>query len=189
MQLRTELAATVLGFVTLNLLLVFTAIGLFVRMSPVIERILQRNDATIVAAEEVLESLARASSAPILEADVGRIRSALQRARDNITEPGERQVLIAIEEQLEPALAGEKDARPLLVDQVHELIAINRTAMREVDREAQRLGKAGAWAAAFMGLTSLALCLFLTRSLARRVVWPVRELRDTLIAACAECKK
>lgn len=183
MQLRTELAATVVGFVALNLLLVFTAIGLFARMGPAIERILQRNDASIVAAEEVLETLAVGAGAPVQEREIAAIRQAIGRARGNITEVGEERVLDAIEASLQPALAGAPDARRALVARVHELIAVNRAAMQEVDRDAQHIGSAGAWVAAFVGLLSLALSLFLTRSLARRVLLPVGELRATLAAA------
>ncbi|MBL9079213.1 MAG: hypothetical protein JNL08_17050 [Planctomycetes bacterium] len=185
MPLRTELAATVLGFVLLNLLLVFTAIGLFGRMGPAIDRILQRNDASIGAAEEVLEALARSGDGAVDAAETGRIRAALDRARGNLTEAGEQPALEAVERELPAALAGDAAARQALVARVHDLIAINRAAMRDVDRDAQRLGKAGAWAAALVGLLSLALSLFLTRSLGQRVVLPVLELRDTLRAVRA----
>lgn len=183
MQLRTELAATVLGFVALNLLLVFAAIGLFVRMGPAIERIILRNDTTIVAAEEILDVLARSPADPVPGPDRQRTARALARARNNITEEGEEPILASIAAHLDSALAGEREARTTLIDDLGRLVAINRAAIRKVDRDAQRLGRAGAWAAAFVGLASLAMSLFLTRSLGSRVVRPIRELRDVLRAA------
>ena len=183
MRLRTEMAATIIGFVAINLLLILAAIGLFVRMGPAIDRILRRNDASIVAAEAIVEVLARTGHNPIAAPDRAGIRAAVARAQDNITEPGEAEVLQGMQAALPGALIGETDARQALIDQLHQLIAINRTAMRQVDQSAQSLGNAGAWTAMFVGLITLALSLFLTRSLGRRVVYPVQELRETLASA------
>ncbi len=183
MRLRTELAGGVLAFLTLDLLLVFAATGLFVRMGPAIERILTRNDATIAAAEDVLETLARAGSAGLAEAQRARVHAALARAHANVTEPGETEVLDGIDRVVAVALDGDKAARTVLLDRVRELIAINRTAMRQADLDAQRLGTAGAWAASFVGLATVAFGLFLTRTLDRRVVRPIAEIGETLRAA------
>lgn len=185
MQLRTELAAVVLGFAAVVLLLAFSAIGLFVRMGPAIDRILTRNDATIVAAEDILEALAASDGAALDTASRDKTHAAITRARENITEPGEQPILDAIDRHLEAALGGDREARRRLLSDVEQLIEVNRAAMREVDRDAQRLGRAGAWVAAGIGLGSLALCLLLSRSLGRRVVRPMRDLRVTLEAARA----
>ncbi|MCA8943248.1 MAG: hypothetical protein KDB80_11865 [Planctomycetes bacterium] len=183
MRLQAELAAVVLGYVAMNLLLVFAAIGLFVRMGPAIEGILLRNDATIVAAEDVLEVLARTSTSTVDTLDRERIAAALTRASNNITESGEAPVIVSIEANVEPALEGDAEARTALVSDLRSLIAINRNAMRAVDEEAQRLGSAGAWAAAFVGFVSLGLCLLLGRNLGNRIVRPILELRQVLAAA------
>lgn len=183
MQLRTELAATVLGFMAINLLLVFTAIGLFMRMGPAIDRILKRNDATIMAAEEILAILAHTGSARVDQPDRDRVRAAIDRARNNITESGEQPALDRIQDRLQRALDADAGARIYVVEQLRGLIAINRSAMKSVDQDAQHLGRAGAWAAAFVGLSTLALSVFLTRSLGHRVARPIQELRDTLVAS------
>jgi len=182
MRLQGELAVVVLGFVALNLLLVFAAIGLFVRMGPAIERILLRNDATIVTAEEILEVLARNPTGPASTTDRERVAVALDRASNNITEGGEEPVIDSIKEYIEPVLEGHEEHRGALVEGLHELVAINRAAMRSVDRDAQRLGTAGAWVASFVGLASLGLTVFLSRSLGSRIVRPILELRQVLLA-------
>jgi methyl-accepting chemotaxis protein len=184
MQLRTELAATILSFLALVLLLAFTAIGLLVRMGPAIEDILRRNDVTIVAAEEVLGILAAHPGQALEEPERAKVEAAIQRMRDNLTEPGEEKVVAAIGQRLQDAAAStDGTARIALVDELGALLAINRAAMRRADADAQRLGLAGAWAAAFVGIAALVLGLYLTRSLGRRVVRPIRELQDVLQAA------
>ena len=148
MRLRTELAATVFGFLALNCLLAFAAIGLFGRMGPAIERILERNDATIAAAEDLLTTLAQAPLGPLDAAAEAALEAALLRAQGNITEPGEGPVLQRIEQVMPQAVAGKAEARQALTVEIRELIRINRDAMLTVDRQAQRLGRSGAWAAA-----------------------------------------
>jgi len=183
MKLQTELTAVILGCVALNLILALAAISLFLRMGPAIERILLRNDSTIVACEEILEVMARTEDAGVTDADRDHIDAAIRRTRDNITEEGEGPAIEAIAEGVGPALGGDADARRALVDDLHDLIAINRGAMRSADQEAHRLGRAGAWVAAFVGLASLALSLFLCRGLGARIVRPILELRQVLVAA------
>ncbi|MFM1872284.1 MAG: hypothetical protein RL398_1706 [Planctomycetota bacterium] len=182
MHLRTELAATVFGFLALNCLLAFAAIGLFGRMGPAIERILERNDATIAAAEDLLTTLAQAPVGPLDAAAEAAIEAAVLRAQGNITEPGEGPVLQRIEEVLPAVVAGKPEARQALTGEVRELIRINREAMLSVDRQAQRLGRSGAWAAAVVGFASLLLGFLLSRRLNRRVVRPLQELESVLLA-------
>lgn len=183
MRIQAELTAAVLGFVALNLLLVAATIGLFVRMGPAIEQILLRNDATIVAAEDILEVLARTPTPTVGATDRQRIAAAIALASNNVTEDGESRVIEAIKGSVEPALSGNLDSRAALVDNLNALITINRDAMRRVDQEAQRLGKTGAWIAAILGLASVGLCLLLSQSLGNRVVRPILELRQVLVAA------
>lgn len=182
MRLRTELAATVFGFLALNCLLAFAAIGLFGRMGPAIERILERNDATIAAAEDLLTTLAQAPLGPLDAAAEAALEAALLRAQGNITEPGEGPVLQRIEQVMPQAVAGKAEARQALTVEIRELIRINRDAMLTVDRQAQRLGRSGAWAAAVVGFASLLLGFLLSRRLNRRVVRPLHELESVLLA-------
>jgi hypothetical protein len=176
-RLQTELAVVVLGFAALNLVLVFASIGLFVRMGPAVETILLRNDATIAAAEELLEAIARNPSAVVPEADRNRVALALERISNNVTEDDEPTAIDAIKEDLGPALEGDAIARRALIDGLRRLIGINRQAMLRADREAQRLGEAGAWTAVFVAIVSLGLCLTIGRRLGSRVVRPLLELR------------
>ncbi|MCA8952810.1 MAG: hypothetical protein KDE27_25090 [Planctomycetes bacterium] len=183
MRLQSELAAVVVGFVTLNLLLVFAAIGLFARMGPAVELILQRNDATIVAAEDILEALAREPAGVTSPERREAVDAALATIARNVTEQDEPKAIAAIEQSIAAGLEGQAKARETLTDALRALIELNRDAMLAADREAQRLGVAGAWAAAFVGLATLLLGLVLGRRLGRRLVRPVLELRQVLGAA------
>ena len=106
MELRRELLLTVGALVSLNLLLAFGSIGLLVRMGPAIERILQENVYSIVAAEEMLAELADSGGAPLSGDARGRVQQSFKNARKNVTEPSERPVLDSLEGRLEEAMSG-----------------------------------------------------------------------------------
>ncbi len=183
MDLKRELLLTIGALVLLNILLAFGAIGLFVRMGPVIERILQENVYSIVAAEEMLAAFAEVSDGPLSSDARTRARQALDNAKQNVTEEQEVPTLAAIERNLPAAMGGDSAAQTQLVVSIGELIRINREAMRDVDEEARRLGNAGAWAAVFVGFLSFVLSVILVVRLQKRFVRPLIDLHEVLEAA------
>jgi nitrogen fixation/metabolism regulation signal transduction histidine kinase len=179
-ELRSELLLTLGSIVVLNLLLAFGAIGLFVRMGPAISRILEDNVVSVVAAEELLAELAAAGTEPLAADARERAALSLAKARNNVTEEAERPVLGSIEQRLEPALDGVPEARRLLVDDLRQLIVINRDSMHGVDEEARRLGRSGAWSAVLIGFLSFMSSLLVAVRLQRRFVRPLVDLHDVL---------
>lgn len=182
MELQRELLFTVGALVLLNILLAFGAIGLFVRMGPAIERILQENVYSIGAAEQILVELAESGDTAVSAERRRRIEDALQRAKNNITEAEEAPVLHAIEQRLRAVIAGERDAKVEAVREIWRLITINRNVVEKVGAEAQRLGVAGAWAAVFVGFLSFAVSLLVLNRLRRRFVVPLLELHEVFEA-------
>ncbi len=179
MEVRRELLLTVSGLALINLVLAFGAIALFVRMGPAIERILEENVVSIMAAEDVMVELAIAPG-PLDPGAEGRIREALRKARDNITEQGERSVLESAGRELEGSISGDQVARGRLVMSMRELITINRAAMQDVDDEARRLGSSGAWSGVFLGFLSFLLSLLIVIRFQRRFVRPLEDLSAVL---------
>lgn len=183
MQLRREFFIAVGTLVGLNILLSFGAIGLFTRMSPAIEKILEENVASNEAAEEMLSVLIEAASGPIEAESRLRFEAALERAMENVTEEEELPVLKRIQEGHVDALSGEAGAIVTIVREVRRLVGINREAMTAADERAQRLGTAGAWAAVFIALGSFVLSAIVIVGLERRVVEPLVELHSVLEGA------
>ncbi len=183
MELRRELLFTIGGLVLLNLLLAFGSVGLFVRMGPAIDLILQENVYSIVAAEEMLSELATAGGAPLAVDAESRIALSMEKARKNITEDEERPVLHELEQALPGAVSGDSRARERAIDAIRQLIEINREAMQLVDQEARQLGSAGAWAAVFIGFLSFLLSLIVVLRLQSRFVRPLVDLYEVLESA------
>lgn len=180
MQLGRELLLSIAILVLFNLLLAFGATGLLVRMGPAIDRILQENLYSVAATEEILVELARADGQLISAASSKKIEAALKRARQNVTEADEKPVLARLRKHLAPMLAGELDARARFIEATQELSEINRRAVKTADADARRLGNAGAWAAVFVGVTSLILSIMLIVRVQRRFVEPLVELHQVL---------
>jgi methyl-accepting chemotaxis protein len=156
--------------------------GLWTLLLFMIERILQEDVYSIVAAEEILAELAQQDSALAPEART-HVRQALDKAKRNVTEEEERAVLAALEGALPSAMAGERAGRRLAVASIRKLIRINRDAMRNVDLEARRLGSAGAWTAVFIGFLSFLLSIVLFVRLQRRLARPLVDLYEVLESA------
>ena len=180
MKLRRELLLMIGALVLLNLSLAFGAIGLFVRMGPAIERILQENVYSIVAAEELLAELAGTGSAHMSPEARVRVDESLRKAKNNVTAEEEHPVLAMLERSLPSAMDGDPGARRNAVTSIRQLIRINREAMRGVDEEARRLGRAGAWAAVFVGFLSFLLSVFVVVRLQKRFVRPLVDLHEVL---------
>lgn len=180
MELRRELFLSIGTLVVLNLGLAFGTIGVLLRMGPAIERILQENVFSIVAAEDALTEFALSGGLRLEPEARVRVNDALNKAKHNVTEVVERPVLERLERVLPSAMEGDIPSRLAAVASLRDLIHINREAMREVDREARRLGSAGAWTAVFIGFLSFLLSLVVVVRLRKRVVQPLMDLQQVL---------
>ena len=183
MELRRYFLIGVGSLVVFNLLLAFGSVGLLSRMSPAILEILEENVVSISAAETMLAVLATPKPASEVGIDGSkRFRTALTRARENVTEPEEIPVLNEIEANTNAALAGNEESISMVVSRLLLLSQINRQAMAQADAEAQRIGVAGAWVAVSLFIVSVAISLFVIRGLEKRFVDPLSELHDVLLA-------
>lgn len=194
MNLRRELLLAVGVLVLLNLALAFGSIGLFVRMGPAIERILNENVYSIVAAEEILLELSTAGEQPLREGSAKLIEQAISKMEKNVTEPEERPALEKLRISWPLVKQGDVAARSEFAVHLRTLLTINRTAMEIGNSGAKRLGRAGAWSSVLVGFTTFLLSLIVLARLERRFVRPLLELHQVLEGArkgerLRRCKK
>lgn len=169
--------------VGLNLLMAVGAIAIFSRMAPAIAVIIDQNDRTLQACEDMLSILAHVGNGSCFSAEEEQnFRKALTRAKDNITESEEPLVLKRIESHLQPLFAGDRSTRGQTIDTILHLGAINRNAMTVADRHAQHLGRTGAWGVAFMSMSAFLAGVVFIRNLTRRVVIPLEEIHTVIKA-------
>lgn len=183
MKLAREVSLFVWLLRSAVLLFGLAAVWLFSRMSPAIEHILADNVASLEATETLLATLAW----PERPGAAGRFEAALEVVIENRTEEAEGPLIT----QLREALDGREGEELLTVDRAKvvalllELGEVNRASMESADREARRLGTAGAWSVVVLGLLILGASQGFAARLERKVVSPllgvvraVRAARD-----------
>jgi hypothetical protein len=176
---RRRLLLSIGLLVVIQLLVSLSAIILLERMIPAIERILVENVGSLQALEEMALALAEPEGGEDRHA---RFDAALARAKANVTVPGEAPAVLELERTAEAALAGEPAARRTAIAELRRLGDANREAMERADREASRLGTAGAWAAVFLALTGLLASVLTIRRLETRLLDPIAELGRVVAA-------
>jgi hypothetical protein len=180
MNFKRDLLLGVGALVAILLVVCFGSIGLLARMSPAIEHVLEENDESLEAIEEMLTVLAESGHDPVTEAGKGRFREALERVRKNVTEEEEKPEIEAIGDTWEAAVSGDGDARKKSVAALGRLAKVNRQAMHRANHEAQRLGWAGAWATVLLCMIGFGAALVVTRRLDARILQPIAELNAVL---------
>lgn len=178
MRLTTQLRTAYLVLVGIQVLTSLAGIALLARMSPAIGDVLAANEAKVADAEVMLAALA---TSPAPEA-AGRFEVALRRVELAVSEPVERDVVRRIRARARGALAGEPEARAETVSLLIRLSEMNRAAMHQADEQVRRLGLAGRWALALLGLLGLLASFLAMRRAARRLVAPLTELVAVLHA-------
>jgi hypothetical protein len=164
------------ALLAVQLLTSLSGIAMLGRMSPAVDRILTENVYSTEAVEAMLAALAEGDDRASFDA-------ALERARSNITEEGESALLATIDAQADGAWAGRPVAKARLVTALRSLGDVNRASMREADANATRLGLAGAWAMAALGVAGFWAGMVAARRVQRHLLDPLVELEQVLRAA------
>jgi len=167
----------------LNLLMALGSIWIFMRMAPAIEVIIDRNERSLQACEEMLASLAMitddSAANEVLKAN---FEDALKRAQNNITEKDEPAALKSIGADFDAAFLGNMASRSKTISAIILLGKINREAMIEADQRARQFGYAGAWGVVFMAVGVFFAGMLFKRSLFRNLVKPLEEIHTVISA-------
>ena len=181
MRLRFEVSLGITALLGLQVLTTIVATRMLSRSAPAVERILEDNVTSLVAAEDLLTVLSSTAVSPV-NGRPDLVTLALESARANSTIAGEDQIVARIDASLDAALAGDPIARRRVVNDVRELTHLNREAIRVTDENSRTLAIAGAWACGFLGICSFWVSVFVSRRLRARLEAPLVELDAALEA-------
>jgi microcystin degradation protein MlrC len=176
MHLRKQSRAVFGLILALQLATSFGAIALLTRMGPAIAVVSEENVESLAAVEGMAAALALAPS----DAARAAFLTQYQRADRNITEAGEVPLLKSIQADADAALNGDPLIRVRIIANLHQLAEVNRSALRQADAEAQRLARAGAWAAVILALAAFVLVRLVNIRVDRRFVMPILEIASAL---------
>ncbi|HAE38303.1 MAG TPA: hypothetical protein DCG57_06645 [Candidatus Riflebacteria bacterium] len=182
MRLAKAFSLSAWLLVTINLLMAFGAIGIFMRMTPAIAEIISNNERSLQACEEMLTSIIMAASNTDYSTMYRQnFKNALERASKNITEGEEPAALEIISSEFEKAFEGNRNAIELTTTAILQLSAINRNAMAEADKKAQQLGRGGAWGIVFMAIFSFIIGIVFIQQLQSKLLVPLEEIKTVLL--------
>jgi len=178
-ELRLSIGALGVALV----LTALVAINLLQRMTPALAEVLEENVNSMDAAGDMLASLAAARLSET-EASAARRRFllALNEAARNRSEPEEARLLDELRAIEAAAFRGEPLAVERALRALDALGRVNRAAAQRANVEARRLGSAGAWVVALLGLLGFGASMLVARRLGRRLLAPLRELSRVLEA-------
>ncbi len=169
--------------ISLNILMALGSIWIFMRMTPAIKDIIEQNEHSLQACEEMLASLA------MLDGDtkanyklIVKFQEALDRANNNITEVEEPAAIKIIRSQFKAAFEKDIKAKENTVYAIMLLGKINREAMIKADRRARQLGSAGAWGVVFMAASLFFAGMLFKRNLMINLLNPVEEINAVIAA-------
>lgn len=183
MRLTQNVLMGIWFLVGLNLLIAICSIWVFMRMTPAIEVIIERNERSLQACEQMLASMVIVSEDKSLNnTQYAMFKSALKRAQNNITESGEPELLKAITKDYSRAFQGDLSARQKTVTSILLLAKNNREAMIKADIKAKNLGHAGTWGIVFMAICIFLAGLIFIRGLTLNILKPLEEIYSVISA-------
>lgn len=169
--------------ILLSLFMAFGSIWGFLRMAPVIDKIIQQNTRTLVSCEKMLASIAQISgNEKEDEAYIAAFIFALGQAKRNVTEKDEPEVIEEIGVHYRNAFAGDRTAKKVTVQAIVKLSDINKNAMIIEDQKARKFGSAGAWGVVFMATAVFFVATLLMRSIRRNLIYPLEEIFSVIEA-------
>lgn len=136
------------------LVIAVTSSFLMERMSNAIKKTVDENVYSLEAAQDMMSaiSMAKLTGAKLYQLQ---FMDALERAKSNMTLPGESSLVERIEKLAPLAFAEQDQANRQIIEDLAALADLNREATQKVDEEAKFLAIAGGWA--IVGLTIISL--------------------------------
>lgn len=172
MRTHKEIRLAVLLLLGLQALTAVGGIVLLGRLEPVVDRVLEDNDFSLLAAadaEAVLVEHRGALDGPAAAA----LEGAVVRLARNVTEEDEPQRVAALEQDLPAVVAGDGAARRRFHESLRALAKINRDAMHAANERASRLARAGAWSLVVLALATLTVGVIVMGRARRRLIEPL----------------
>ena len=145
----------------------------FLKLEPYINTLNSRNTQSLYYAEQMLSSIS-------VKKDLNRFKDNLEKAKNNITEVGEEEILNKIADNYIPAFKGNKKIEDIKIDEIAELSKINRLAMQRAGRTAKKTESVGIWIILFPSIFIWIIGFTILARLKRTFIEPIQELNDVI---------
>jgi len=145
----------------------------FQRLAPFVSTLNSSNTETLYYAEQMLSSIS-------VKKDLKLFEKNLDKAKQNITEIGEKEAINKIADNYLPAFNGDKKTEEETVNEITELSKINRIAMEQAGLRAKKMQSVGIWIIIFPSIFIWIIGLTLLARLKKTFIKPMQELNDVI---------
>ena len=145
----------------------------FQRIEPAINLLNSSNTQSLYYAEQMLTSISA-------QKNLNKFENNLHLAENNITEPGEKEILDKISSNYLPAFRGNKQMEEKTVNEIANLAKINRLAMEQAGINAKKQEAVGLWIIIFPSVFIWLIGIALFKRLDRTYIKPIQELNDVI---------
>ena len=145
----------------------------FQRLEPFVNTLNSANTQSLYYAEQMLSSIS-------VKKDLKEFELNLEKAKKNVTETGEKEILDKITDNYMPAFKGNKKIEDVTIDEIAEFSKINRLAMEQAGTTAKKQRAIGIWIILFPSVFIWIIGLALLKRLDRTYIKPIQELNDVI---------
>ena len=145
----------------------------FQRLEPFVNTLNSSNTESLYYAEQMLSSVS-------FKKDLKNFEKNLNKAKNNITEPKEKEIVDKIADNYLPAFNGNKKVEEETINEITELSTINRVAMEEAGLRAKKIQTVGIWIIIFPSIFIWIIGLTLLARLKKTFIKPIQELNDVV---------
>ena len=145
----------------------------FQRLEPFINTLNSSNTRSLYYAEEMLSSIS-------VKKDLKRFEVNLNNAQNNITEPGEKELLDKIADNYKSAFSGNKKVEEETINEISVFSKINRNAIEQAGLKANKMETIGIWIIIFPSVFIWIIGLTILKRLKRTLFMPLQELNNVI---------
>ena len=145
----------------------------FLKLEPYINTLNSQNTQSLYYAEQMLSSIS-------VKKDLRKFEEYLNLAKNNITEPGEKEAIERIDSNYQPSFFGNNSYEEETINDITELSKINRVAMEQAGLRAKKIQTVGIWIIIFPSIFIWIIGLTLLARLKKTFIKPVEELNDVI---------
>ena len=146
----------------------------FQRLEPFVNTLNSSNTKSLFYAEQMLSSIS-------VKKDIRKFEEYLNLAKNNITEPGEKEIIERIDGNYQPSFKGNNMYEDETIENITELSRINRLAMEQAGLSAKKIQTVGIWIIIFPSVFIWLIGLTLLARLRRIFIKPLQELNNVIV--------
>lgn len=181
MRIAKSIKISIWCFILFNLAVAYCCIWIFARMLPSIEAVMANNETTIHASMGMMAMLTQENSGLIRRVKAQpKFEHFLREAESCVSEEGEQNYIDIIRLNYQAAFDRKKLEFNIVVDAIVQLERLNQKAMHNSIKQAEHMGRAGAWGIVFMAAMNFVAGLIFLHNLSIKFIEPLEEVEHTI---------